>query len=69
MCWQCCRHGWHLPTAMSMRPVFSVYQSRRVHDDVGIVINNGGGKVFILFTMAIVRGVVKGGKSMNQDRV
>ena len=42
---------------------------RRVRDDVGIVVNNGGGKVFILFAMTVVWGVVKGGKTMNQDGV
>ena len=55
--------------SMPTCPVFSMYQSRWVRDDVGIVVNNGGGKVFILFAMTVAWGVVKGGKTMNQDGV
>ena len=71
MRWQCCCQGWCLSTTVSMPTclVFSTYQSRQVRDDVGIVVNNGGGKVFILFTMTVAWGVVKGGKTMNQDGV
>ena len=71
MRWKCCRQGWCLSATVSMPtcPVFSMYQSRRVCDDVSIVVNNGGGKVFILFAMTVVWGVVKGGKTMNQDGV